>query len=61
MIEEERAEGTSADMSEAIEAIKSASPSLAQEIGSAGITPEKLAEAHQRATSGGHDRPTEQG
>ncbi|MCA1836875.1 MAG: hypothetical protein LC721_11340 [Actinobacteria bacterium] len=62
MIEEERAEDTSsAEMSEAIEAIKSASPSLAQELGSTGITPDKLAEAHQRATSVSHDHPTEQG
>jgi hypothetical protein len=60
MIEEERAEDTSsAEMSEAIEAIKSASPSLAQELGSTGMTPDKLADAHRRATSEGHDHPTE--
>jgi len=53
--EEERAEDiTSAGMAEAIESIKSASPELAQRLGSAGMTPEKLAEAGHRATDEWH-------
>jgi hypothetical protein len=62
MIEEERAgETSSAEMSEAIESIKSSSPELAQQLGSAGITADKLADAHHKASPEGHDRPPEQG
>ncbi|MGH3781412.1 MAG: hypothetical protein ACRDRO_12495 [Pseudonocardiaceae bacterium] len=39
------------DMAEALEAIKSASPSLAGEIDAANVTPESLADSHDRATS----------
>jgi hypothetical protein len=60
MTEEERAEDTtSAGMAEAIESIKSSSPSLAEALGSAGITPDKLADAHHRAE--GHEHQEEQG
>jgi hypothetical protein len=53
VIEEEHAEGTTpAGMAEAIEDLKSQDPSLAQALGSAGMTPDKLAEAHKKATSG---------
>jgi hypothetical protein len=62
MIEEERAEETtSAGMNEAIESIKSSSPELAQALGASGITAEKLAEAHHRASPEGRDQPPEQG
>ena len=62
MIEEERAgETTSAEMSEAIESIKSSSPGLAETLGSSGITPDKLADAHHKASPEGHDHPPEQG
>ena len=60
--EEERSEDTTAaGMAEAIEAIKSASPSLGQALGSTGMTPEKLADAHQRATGEGHNPQSESG
>jgi hypothetical protein len=53
VIEEEHAEDTtSSGMADAIEDLKTKDPSLAQALGSAGMTPDKLAEAHQRATSG---------
>ncbi|MBV8994617.1 MAG: hypothetical protein JO287_13180 [Pseudonocardiales bacterium] len=62
MIEEERAEETtSAEMSEAIESIKSSSPELAEALGSSGITADKLADAHHMASPEGHEQPPEQG
>lgn len=62
MIEEERAEETtSSGMTEAMESIKSSSPELAQTLGATGMTADKLADAHHRATSEGHDQPPEQG
>jgi hypothetical protein len=62
MIEEERPEETtSAGMNEAIESIKSSSPELAQALGASGMTGDKLAEAHHKASSEGHDQPPEQG
>jgi hypothetical protein len=62
MIEEERAEETSsAEMSEAIESIKSSSPGLAEALGSSGVTPGKLADAHHKASPEGQDHPPEQG
>lgn len=61
VIEEERAEDTtSSGMAEAIEDLKSKDPSLAQALGSAGMTPDKLAEAHQKATSGENEGQSEQ-
>ncbi|MDQ3827620.1 MAG: hypothetical protein M3325_18615 [Actinomycetota bacterium] len=61
MIEEEHAEdATSADMAEAIEGLKSQDPSLAQALGAAGMTPDKLADAHRRATSGANEGQPEQ-
>ncbi len=61
MIEEERPEDTtSAGMAEAIEDLKSKDPSLAQALGSAGMTADKLADAHQRATSEEHEGQPEQ-
>lgn len=58
--EEEHAEDTtSAGMAEAIQAIQSASPSLAHKLGSTGMTPEKLAKAHHRATGEGHEPQSE--
>jgi hypothetical protein len=62
MIEEERAEeATSSDMAEAIESIKSSSPDLAQALGATGMTADKLADAHHRATSESQGQPSEQG
>jgi hypothetical protein len=59
--EEERPEDTtSAGMAEAIEDLKSKDPSLAQALGSTGMTADKLAEAHQRATSGEDEGQSEQ-
>ncbi|MBV9057811.1 MAG: hypothetical protein JO296_21895 [Pseudonocardiales bacterium] len=61
MIEEERPEDTtSAGMAEAIEDLKSKDPSLAQALGSAGMTADKLADAHQRATSEENEGQPEQ-
>lgn len=45
---------TSAELAEALDAVKSSAPSLAQQLGAADLTPDKLAEAHQRATSEEH-------
>jgi hypothetical protein len=54
--EEEHAEDTtSASMAEAIQAVQSASPALAHKLGSTGMTPDKLADAHHRATGEGHE------
>lgn len=53
--EEEHAEDTtSSGMTEAIQAVQSASPSLAHKLGESGMTPDKLADAHHRATNEGH-------
>jgi hypothetical protein len=60
--EEEHAEEvTSAGMAEAIEDLKSQDPSLGQALGAAGVTPDKLADAHRRATSGADEGQPKQG
>lgn len=41
---------TSDDMAEALQAMKASSPSLGSAIDAAGVTPETLAGAHERAT-----------
>lgn len=46
---------TSADMTEALDAVKASSPGLAAQIDAAGVSPDKLADAHGRATSGEHE------
>jgi hypothetical protein len=48
-------------MAEAIESIKSSSPDLAQALGATGMTADKLADAHHRATSESQGQPSEQG
>ena len=59
--EEEHAEDiTPSGMAEAIQAVQSASPSVAHKLGEAGMTPEKLADAHHRATGEGHEHQAEQ-
>jgi hypothetical protein len=61
VIEEEHAEDTtSTSLGEAIEDLKGKDPSLAQALGSAGMTPDKLAEARQRAASGENEGQPEQ-
>jgi len=58
MVEEEEhsEDTTSSGMAEAIQAVQSASPSLAHKLGETGMTPDKLTEAHNRATGEGHEQ-----
>jgi hypothetical protein len=54
--EEEHAEDvTSSGMAEAIQSVQSESPALAHKLGESGMTPDKLADAHHRATDEGHE------
>jgi hypothetical protein len=46
---------TSEDMAEALDAVKASSPSLAAKIDAADMSPDKLADAHGRASSGQHE------
>lgn len=48
--ESEPTSPTSDDMAEALKAMKASSPSLGAEIDAAGVTPDELAGAHERAT-----------
>lgn len=47
----EPANPTSADMTEALASVKASSPSLGSALDAAGINPDELADAHERATS----------
>lgn len=60
MIEQDREElppesdtpsATPDDMTEALGAVKASSPSLAAELAATGLTPDDLADAHDRATT----------
>ncbi|MGH3811292.1 MAG: hypothetical protein ACRDUV_02395 [Pseudonocardiaceae bacterium] len=48
--ESEPTSTTSDDMAEALKAVKASSPSLGAAIDAAGVTPDELAGAHERAT-----------
>lgn len=51
---------TSDDMAEALNAVRASSPSLGAALDAAGVTPDELADSHDRATSDEHDaaKPT---
>lgn len=48
---------TSEDMAEALDAVRASSPSLAEKIEAAEMSPDELAGAHGRATSEEHNTP----
>ncbi|MDQ4093107.1 MAG: hypothetical protein M3143_06805 [Actinomycetota bacterium] len=52
---EPASEGSPDDMAAALSDMKASSPSMGAAIDGAGITPNKLADSHQRATSDEHD------
>jgi hypothetical protein len=52
---DETADVTSAEMAEALKSVKSAAPGLAGALDAANLTPEGLANAHERATSEEHN------
>ncbi|MDQ4010935.1 MAG: hypothetical protein M3228_09620 [Actinomycetota bacterium] len=47
--------GSADDMAAALADMKGSSPSMSSAIDAAGITPDKLAESHDRATENDHD------
>ena len=48
---------TSDDMTEALKSVKASSPALGAKIDAAGVTPDELAGAHERATPDEPDAP----